>query len=244
MGTFALKAIVTGMAAVAAFAGTASAGGSLAFRGVDINPNGVVPMASTPNATAARTSFLSALTEGFAVNDVESVPLGSSPSVLEFGSGLSATVSGAQFAIRNTPQFGAHGVIGPRFVYTEASEQQTLLSLVFNAPVTALGFWHTDATDWLGTSGIPQLAAQVRLPSGDFESINLTTTATNTIRDASTGFFGIVTPFAFTEFRVFRLSGGGNTDAVGFDGFIAVPTPGAAGLTLVGVASMARRRRR
>lgn len=243
MGTVAQNAVVAGLAAVAALSGTAFAGGSLVFRGLDINTGSTVPMASTPNSTSARTSFLSALTEGFAVNDVESVPLGSSPSVLQFGSGLSATVSGARFSIRDTPLVSAHGVVGPRFVYTEADEAQTLMSLVFNAPVTALGFWHTDATDWFGTAGIPQFLAQVRLPSGDFGSINLTTTATNTIRDGSTGFFGIVTPFAFTEFRVFRQAGGGNTDAVGFDGFIAVPTPGAAGLALVGLASMARRRR-
>lgn len=226
-----------GVAALAASVG-ASASADAIFRGFDNNTAGGVPMASTPNADAARADFLSALTSP-ASNDLEALSNGVGPAVVSFGESLTMTATGAQFQVRDTQLNGGYGTHGPRYLYVEPGESQTALTLVFSSPISALGFTFTDATDWLGTANVPHL--EVRIGDAAVGEALISGISTSQIRNASVGFFGIVADTPFTSVTIVRLAGGGSTDTVGFDGFI-VPTPGAA--ALVGLAGLVVVRRK
>lgn len=217
----------------------ASASAAQLFRGFDNNTAGGVPMASTPSTDSARADFLSALTSPL-TNDLESLANGAGPAVVPFGDSLTMTATGAQFQVRDTQLNSAHGTQGPRFLYTEGPEDATLLTLTFSSPISALGFTFTDASDWFNAGQNPP---HLLVTVGDGPGVSLITGLnTNEIRDGSTGFFGFVADAPFTSVTIFRPTGGGDTDAVGFDGFI-VPAPGAAGLLgLAGLVAVRRRR--
>jgi hypothetical protein len=226
-----------GGAALAVSAG-ASASADAIFRGFDNNTGGGVPMASTPNADAARADFLSALTSPVS-NDLEALANGGGPAVVSFGESLTMTATGAQFQVRDTALNAAHGTQGPRFLYVEPGESVVGLTLVFSSAIQALGFTFTDASDWFNSGQNPP---QLLVTVGDAPGVSLITGLnTNEIRDGSTGFFGFVADSPFTTVTIFRPIGGGDTDAIGFDGFI-VPTPGAA--ALVGLAGLVVVRRK
>ncbi len=228
---------IASLIGVAALSATASA--SQLFRGFDNNIAGGVPMASTPNADAARANFLSALTSPLS-NDLEALANGVGSAVVPFGDALTMTATGAQFQVRDTQLNNAHGTQGPRFLYTEGPENAMLLTLVFSSPISALGFTFTDASDWFNAGQNPP---QLLVTVGDEPGVSLITGFnTSDIRDGSTGFFGMVADAPFTTVTIFRPLGGGDTDAVGFDGFI-VPTPGSAGLIGLGGLIAVRRRR-
>lgn len=230
-----------GVLVIACVAGSASA--SQLFRGFDNNLTGEVPMASTPNSDAARADYLSALSAPVS-NDLESLANGGAPAVVEFDGGLSMTASGAAFQVRDTQLNSAYGTQGPRYLYTEGAEDVELLRLTFSSPISALGFTFTDASDWFNTGqNPPHLMFGIELAPGitSYSSL-ITGYNTSDIRNGSTGFLGVITDSPFTTVIIWRPIGGGDTDAVGFDGFI-VPAPGAAGLGLMGMAAAVRRRR-
>lgn len=235
-------ACLIGVAAIASSVG-ASASADTIFRGFDNNTVGGVPMASTPNADAARADFLSALTTPLS-NDLEALSNSGGPAVVPFGDSLTMTTNGPGFQVRDTPLNSAHGAQGPRFIYAEGSENALLLWMVFSTPIQSLGFTFTDASDWFGSGqNPPPLMVQIEIGDGIYVGTNLIEgIENNQIRDGSTGFFGMIADAPFTTVRIFRPLGGGDTDAIGFDGFI-VPTPGAAGLLgLAGLVAVRRRR--
>lgn len=221
----------------------ASASADQVFRGFDNNTGGVVPMASTPNSDAARAEFLASLSSPLS-NDLESLATGGGPAVVAFGDSLNMTTNGPGFQVRDSSLNSAYGTQGPRFIYAEGSENGLLLWMVFSTPIRSLGFDFTDASDWFGSGqNPPPLRVEVEIGEGIYVGTNLIDgIQSDQIRDGSAGFFGMTADTPFTTVRIFRPTGGGDTDAVGFDGFI-VPTPG--GAALVGVAGlMATRRRR
>ena len=160
--------------------------------------------------------------------------------MVPFGDSLTMTASGTAFQVRSTQLNSAHGTQGPRFLYVEPGENLVAITMVFSSPISALGFTFTDASDWFNAGQNPP---HLLVTVGDAPGVSLITGFnTNEIRDGSTGFFGFVADAPFTSVTIFRPLGGGDTDAIGFDGFI-VPTPGAAGLLgLAGLVAVRRRR--
>ncbi len=235
-------ACLIGVAAIASSVG-ASASADAVFRGFDNNTAGGVPMASTPNADAARADFLSALTSPVS-NDLEALSNGAGLAVVPFGDSLTMTATGAAFQVRDTQLNSAHGTQGPRFLYVEPGENQEALRLTFSSPIYALGFTFTDASDWFNSGqNPPHLRIGIELSPGiTINTFLITDISTSEIRDGSTGFFGMVTDSPFTTIIISRPDGAGDTDAIGFDGFI-VPTPGSVALVgLAGLVSVRRRR--
>lgn len=224
------------VAGIAALGTSASA--AQVFRGFDNNASGVIPMASTPSSDAARVDFLSALSTSLS-NDLEGLSNGGGAAVVPFGDSLTMTASGTAFQVRSTQLNSAHGTQGPRFLYVEPGENQVALTLVFSSPISALGFTFTDASDWINTGQNPP---QIQVTVGNDASVPLVTgISTNQMRDGSTGFFGYVADAPFTSVTILRPLGAGDTDAIGFDGFI-VPTPGA--IALLGMSGLVAMRRR
>lgn len=218
--------------------------GPQVFRGHDNNLMGSIPLVNTPNSNAARSAFLDIIGQPTFVQDFESLANGAIPATIGFGPDLSAAaVGGPRANIRNTSTNGAFGTLGSRYLYAEPAENELAFSLTFSRSIRAIGFTHTDASDWFNAGQNPP-SLIVRLGDGQSTmDIDLTDVVLSTVRNASVGFFGVVLDSGFTEFSIVRPVGGGTTDALGVDGIIVlVPAPASAAL-LLGLPLFSRRRR-
>jgi hypothetical protein len=234
----ALSALVSGPFASAA---------PLTFLGQDFNSNEAVRLASTPNANAARTAFLSNLSgvgtetfEGFA-NGTSLV----SPGItVSFGGGNTATLTGPDSnsfvnEVSSGTVSGRYPISGTKYV-----EAGRGLSLSFSQPQVAFGFYGTDIGDFNG---------QVTLTLADGSSTLVNIGNSTNINGGAVLYFGLINPVPFTAISFGNTSGG--TDFFGFDDFTigrpdqvrVVPLPAAAFgglLMLAGLAAPRALRRR
>lgn len=106
------------------------------------------PLASFPNALAARTLFLNQLTAGVGTEDFEGQS-GGAPLVLTFASAGTATLTGGGSVSTVTP--GSTNGVG-RYATSGSNywEATTTFGITFSDPVAAFGFYGIDIGDFNG----------------------------------------------------------------------------------------------
>jgi hypothetical protein len=217
---------------------TNTEGAITTFFGEDIQPNPnspVVPVAY-PNSTNARASFLATLASA-ATEDFEGIATNvAAPLSLDFGS-QSGTLSGADAKVLDAPvpngwQYASSG--------THFADATQNVSITFNQPQRALGFFVTDIGD--GEHG-----AQITLTLANAGTQSIT--VPNQMGGQANGsilFFGFVVDPA-SQFTGVAFGGyQPDNDSVGLDDITigTIPEPGSLGLILsLGVAGLAGRRR-
>lgn len=237
--------------ASAALAVPSTASAYNVFFGEDLNNSVSTPLASTPNASAAESAFLSNLFgvgtedfEGFANGTVDPLALvfpGAGTATLSGGSGVVSSV-----AAGSTNGAGRYGTSPTNFWEVDSGSSGNF-TIDFSAPVAAFGFFGVDIGDFGG---------QVQLQLNDTASSLLT--VNNTIgaggsTDGSVLFYGLIAGNVNEQFtQVQFLTSTGEGDIFAFDDMTvgsieqaAVPVP-ATGLLAAagfGVAGLIARRR-
>lgn len=234
---------------------TAAAGADQLFRGHDQNVSGTGVLANRPNSDAARAAFLAAVSGPTQVQDFEAMPTGAPPSVWTFSGGFNATftstATSGSFIQSGLNSNNAYPAQGDRFLDSQTAPGSTFFSLRFATAINSLGFFLTDASDWIGNSDVPEPLYIELLDSSDSVLARydlITALAPVNINNGGTAYFGIVADTAFAGFRIgqpLRPSGSNAlTDDVGFDEFtIAIPGPGPLALALLGLGGLRRPRR-
>ncbi len=228
-----------------ALLGVTNANAYLIFFGEDLNNSRTVPLATTPNASAAESSFLSHLT-GVGTEDFESQAIGSrQPLTLNFpgfgGGSLSATLTGSSGIVYGTPPGTTDGFGRYSISSTDSSNYWFVsagtygnFTINFGQDIAAFGFYGIDIGDLGG-----QL--QIALSNGDTPSVDHTVGA-NLSTDGSVLFFGLIAENSSELFdSIDFLTTSGLGDNFAFDRFTAGeqaqvdPVPEPATLALMGL---------
>lgn len=220
------------------------------FYGLDVNPNGQVPLVSRPNHDQAKANFLAAA-GAVGTLDFEGVPNGALNQSFNFAGVNGQFVSNSGSGV--TRSFVTEGTLfetfafsGTKYYMVHTDPGVAAFTLTFDRPVFSLGFSMSDEADWLGVGNNPAHVLEV-----DGTSYSMTNgTNTNAIRTGSASFFGLVSQTGFTSVRFLYPSNGvgsgEGSDAVGIDDIMvgAVPEPTTM-LALVagGIGWVLRRRR-
>jgi len=215
------------------------------FSGLD---NGAGPSGPTPNSDAAHNAFLSNLVPGsVGIQDFDATATGSIP-----GSGIIIGFSGTSVTATVTPisnseitavnQFGAFPISSPNYLRThDFTGGNDFLTITFNSPQSAFGFFATDAVDDLGISPlIPSI--QVILDGG--LPIDLTNEDPFTIAGGSVMFFGVIDAVNSFTTVLLRNPTGTLEDSFGLDDFVIGVIPEPATLSLLALGSLVTLRRK
>lgn len=212
----------------------------LFFFGEDLNNSDSTPLASTPNALAAETSFLSNLI-GVGTEDFESFTTGTGSSLpLTFPGAGTATLSGGGGVIStvtpgSTNGYGRYAISGSNYWEVEAGPTDNFM-VTFNSSVAAFGFYGIDIGDFGG-----QL--KLELTSGSIETITVPNTAGSSgSTDGSVLYYGLIAENdseLFTKANFLTTTGQG--DVFAFDDFtigskdqVVDPVPEPATILLLG----------
>ncbi len=230
---------------LAALLGVSNANAYLIFFGEDLNNSRTVPLATTPNASGAESSFLSHLT-GVGTEDFESQAVGSrQPLTLNFpgygGGSLTATLNGSSGMVYGvtpgtTNGFGRYSVDSATSSnYWEViAGQSGNFTIDFGQDIAAFGFYGIDIGDIGGQ-------VQIALSNGDVLPINHTV-GSNLSTDGSVMYFGLIAENDSELFdSVDFLTDIGQGDIFAFDRFTVGeqaqvdPVPEPATLALMGL---------
>jgi hypothetical protein len=236
------KLLVLG--AILSLAVTPASAAVTTFFGEDLGQGEGVRLPSFPNSSAAQANFLSSLI-GVGVEDFEGFASGTAlPIAVNFGAAGTATLSGGgsvQAVPTGTNGVGRYPTSGVNYVETSSN-----LVINFSAPVAAFGFFGIDIGDFGGQVTVTTVGG-----------LNQVFNIPNTINGLGGGvlFWGIISSSPLEQIASITFGNtAAGTDFFGFDDFTIgslqqvrpVPEPGTVallGLGLVGVASLARRRR-
>lgn len=233
------KLVLSGL--VGTMLAMSSAAWATVFFGEDRGLGENTPLASSPNASAARANFLASLTgvgtETFEAPDQTAGQVG--PLTLTFPGAGTATLSAGGSVASVTPGttngFGRYGTSGSQYWETTSSS----FSITFSNPVAAFGFYGIDIGDFNGqvtvtTTGVGStlynVGNTVNGPGGSILFWGLI--------DTSNPFTGISfgNTAAGTDFFGFDdMTIGSVAQVCGQPGTPACPTPEPASLTLLGL---------
>lgn len=203
------------------------------FTGLDKNESATPPLAVHLNSDAARDAFVAAAGGNAAVRmyDFEALPAGPVTDALDFGGGLQATFTsqstGTTALMTGTGSFSEFAISQTNYISSLTVQNTSFWTITFNQPLTAIGFYATDPSDWAGYSEtIPSLQVVLTSGSGSVTYDLTPGVSPTTIPNASVAFFGVVdTANPFTSITLFHPAHLQTEDAVGLDNLMAVPVP-------------------
>jgi hypothetical protein len=225
------------------------------FFGQDLNGSATIPLASTPNSSAAEALFKANLI-GVGTEDFEAQPLLAGPTLsLNFPGAGTATLNSSNGAVCDRAtcgeSFGRFSVPGGSKYWEVDAGPGSTFSIDFNQNIAAFGFYGIDISDFGGTLSIQLLDAALN-------SLGTFAVPARPNNDGNVLYFGILATSDAELFRhVVFTSTAGSADTFAFDsmtigsrdqvvGFgTSIPEP--TSLALVGAAfaaaGLARRRR-
>ena len=190
---------------------------AVTFFGEDLNGNPLSRI-SFPNATAARTSFLTALSGSTSTDTLEELTAGTlAPITLTFSGISTTTLTAGNSAVRSlasgTDGFGEFPTSGNNYI---ASDPNATFVITFSSPITSFGFYGSD----FGDSASAHLTVVFSgLTPPVTENVNDTLSAgRQTPADGSVLFFGYINTAA--PFTTVQITSPGNTspnETFGFD---------------------------
>jgi PEP-CTERM motif len=203
------------------------------FNGFDNNASATPPLLLHPISDGARDAFIAAAggVSAIRLNDFEALTAGTVPASLDFGSGLQASFTA--LATNGTALTAGNGaffefpISGTKHITSVTLQGTTYWTMTFNQPLTAVGFYATDMSDWSGFAGtIPPLQV-VLTGNGGAVTYDLTPGINpTTVANASVAFFGVVDAAnPFTQLTLAHPAHVLTEDAVGIDNLMAVPVP-------------------
>lgn len=211
------------------------------FKGLDLNLADTVPLTNRPSSDAAQANFIAAL--GGAPTqqlDFEALAAGSVPGTHTFNGGLQARFTDfatygstiesgiAQTIDVSSPSarvpFYGFPISGNMSLASTTDAGESFWSMTFIQPLSALGFYLTDPSDWIGSAGpLPPIQIEVATSSGTtVYNLLLDGTDAANVVNASVGFFGIVAASGITGITILNPTSVPGRDGVVFDDFIAV----------------------
>lgn len=217
-----MKLSILALTALLAVSGSASATITTYF-GQDSNPGGTVPAGG--GSETARNDFLSSLT-GVGSEDFEGLTAGSTgPFAIDFAGSsgnITATLSGTNLDLRNSPSVGAFATSGSQYLQTTTNTSATAFNIDFSSPIAAFGFYATD----LGDSGGGDVI--LTLTNGVVETLTVDVAG---LSSGNLLFYGFISDAAqFSSISFANTAGSG--DVWGFDdmvvgdiGQVTPPTP-------------------
>lgn len=199
------------------------------FRGVDNSD--VSNGAAHPTADAAAAAFATAA-GSLLVNGFEGATVGGIPASLDFGAGVTASFSSAATnrarVSTGVGEFSTFPLDGTRYFEAVTLNNTAFFSMSFSAPLSALGFYTTDASDWSGSTGpIPGLVVELTTANGTVSFDLLDRADVSTVVNGNVAFFGIVDAGnLITGFSIRNPAGAPGEDALGVDSLqVATPVP-------------------
>ncbi len=211
------------------------------FTGLDLNPTDTVPLTVHPSADAAQANLIAALNGAPTQQlDFEALAASSVPGTLTFSGGLQASFTDfasygstiesgiAQTIDLNAPParipFFGFPISGSMSLASTTDAGQSFWSMTFSQPLSAIGFYLTDPSDWIGSAGpIPPIQIEVATNTGTtvYGLLPDGTDAANLV-NASVGYFGVVDASGITAITILNPASVPGRDGVAFDNFIAV----------------------
>ncbi|MCP5149698.1 MAG: hypothetical protein H6982_03025 [Chromatiales bacterium] len=226
----------------------------IVFLGLD---NAFMP-SPRPNADAARDAFVAAAGAATLVTqDFESAALGALPagaSTGTFANGVGVTVDNTATdylrVASGVGPFDTYPVSGSRYLESLSAEGSTYFTASFDQPLRAIGFYITDASDWIGTPGpIAPLVVSLTTLSGTFDFDLTGSVDPTTIVDGNVAFFGALSAGdPITSVAIANPGSNPDEDAIGIDDVMvavqSVPVPQTLTLLGAGLALLGWGRRR
>lgn len=241
-----------GLAAVAPWASAVvpSPGGSPATVYFGLDNATLSSGGPRPNADAAAAAFASAA-GATAVQDFESFATGAVPASIPIGGTTAAftNLASAYAQIsRNTGTFDTYPTSGSNYLEALSANGTSYFAFSFDRGVRALGFYITDASDWIGSGvGIASLQIVLHRASGDAALDLLGGLDAASVVNGNAAFFGVIDDAApILGFSIFNPAGVPGEDAIGIDDLrvSAVPEPSMVYLAGAGLLALRRTRRR
>ncbi|MBX3667142.1 MAG: hypothetical protein KF778_01975 [Rhodocyclaceae bacterium] len=204
---------------------------------------------AAPNAAAAAAAFAAAAGP-LATQNFDAMSLGAVPPGFNIGTVAATYTDSASDYSRisaGVGTFSTFPISGAQYLEALTNSGSTYFSISFDRPLSALGFYITDASDWIGTGGsIPNLSVALSEVSGGSVLQLMGGLDPNTVVNGNAAFFGVIdTANPITGFSISNPAGVPDKDAIGLDNLqvAVVPLPSTAALLALGLLPFAWSRR-